>query len=103
MNANSSDSMIDVLKEAVMTEIKGHQLYTHAAETTDDPAARAMFEDLAKDEEQHVQILQAQLESYTKEGKLNLSEVNPGEVDHAAGHIIDDDFRRSLRRRTPSR
>lgn len=98
MNASPSDSMINVLKEAVMTEIKGHQLYTHAAETTDDPAARAMFEDLANDEQQHVQILQAQLESYTKVGKLDLSDINPAEVDHGASHIIDDQFRKSIRR-----
>ena len=98
MDEAKKQQMIDVLKEAVMTEIKGHQLYTHAAETTEDGAARAMFEDLAKDEQQHVQILQTQLESYINEGKLNLDEIHPAEVDHGAGHIIDDNFRKSLQR-----
>ncbi len=98
MDEAKKQKMIDVLKEAVMTEIKGHQLYTHAAETTEDGAARAMFEDLAKDEQQHVQILQSQLESYMNEGKLDLSGIHPAEVDHGAGHIIDDNFRKSLRR-----
>lgn len=98
MDEARKQRIIDVLKEAVMTEIKGQQLYNHAAQTTEDPAARAMFEDLAKDEEQHVRILQAQLESYRDEGKMDLSQVHPAEVDHGASHIIDDGFRRSVKR-----
>ena len=98
MDEARKQRIIDVLKEAVMTEIKGQQLYSHAARTTEDPAARAMFEDLAKDEEQHVRILQAQLEGYRNEGKMDLSQIHPAEVDHGASHVIDDDFRRSVKR-----
>jgi rubrerythrin len=98
MDEAKKKRMIEVLKEAVMTEIKGHQLYSHAAETTEDSAAKAMFEDMAKDEEQHVRILQTQLENFTNEGRLKLDEIHPAAVDHGASHIIDDSFRKSLRR-----
>jgi rubrerythrin len=90
--------MIEAVKAAVMTEIKGQQLYEHAASTTEDPTARAMFEALAHDEDDHVRILQAQYKSLMKEGKVDISMVNPAELDHGAGHVIDDEFRKSIKR-----
>jgi rubrerythrin len=81
-----------------MTEIKGQQLYSHAALQTEDPTTKAMFEKLARDEQEHVHILEMQYNSLRTDGKLDLSEVHPGEVDQGAAFIIDDGFRKSLRR-----
>jgi len=36
----------------------------------------------------------------TREGRLDLSQVKPGEVDEGAGTVIDDNFRKSLKRGT---
>ena len=58
MNDKKHQNMIEAVKAAVMVEIKGQQLYSHAAMQTEDPAARAMFEALARDEDDHVRILQ---------------------------------------------
>ncbi len=90
--------MIDAIKEALMVEIKGQQLYSHAVTQTDDPAARAMFEALAKDEEDHVRILKAQYKSLMEEGKIDLSVVHPVELDHGSHHVVDDAFKKSLKR-----
>ncbi|MCK5481859.1 MAG: ferritin family protein, partial [Gammaproteobacteria bacterium] len=90
--------MIKIIKDAVMVEVKGQQLYTHAATEAEDPAARAMFEMLAKDEDDHVRILTNQYKSLIAEGKLNLDEVHPAAVDHGSQDVVTDDFKRSIKR-----
>ena len=92
--------MIEAIKTALMVEIKGQQLYSHAVTQTDDPAARAMFEALSRDEEDHVRILKAQYKSLMEDGKIDLTAVHPAEVDHGSHHVIDDAFKRSLKRGT---
>lgn len=94
------ERVLSALREAIMTEIKGQQLYSHAAVQTQDPAARSMFESLARDEEVHVSMLQAQYDTMGRTGHLDLRGVHPAEVDHGSGHIVDDAFRKSLRRGT---
>lgn len=98
MNDPKRQRMLEALRTAIMTEIKGQQLYSHAAMQTEDPAARSMFEKLARDEQEHVHILEIQYNSLASDGKLDLDRVHPGEVDQGAGFIIDDSFRKSLKR-----
>ncbi len=90
--------MIKAIKDAVMVEVKGQQLYSHAAEKAEDPAARAMFEMLAKDEDDHVRILMNQYKSLVEKGKLDLSDVHPAEVDHGSQTVITDDFKKAVQR-----
>lgn len=90
--------MVEAVKTALMTEIKGQQLYSHAVTQTKDPSARAMFEALAKDEEEHVRLLKAQYKSLMETGRIDLADVHPGEVDHGSAPIIDDTFKKSLKR-----
>ncbi len=99
MNAEQKkEQMIKIIKDAVMVEVKGQQLYNHAATEAKDPAARAMFEMLAKDEDDHVRILMTQYKSLMSDGKLNLDEVHPAEVDHGAATVVTDDFKKSVQR-----
>ena len=93
-------AMIKAVKDAVMVEIKGQQLYSHAAKQTEDPQAKAMFEMLAKDENDHVRILTTQYESLMKDGRIDLSQIDPAEVDHGSHEVINDDFKRSMKRGT---
>ncbi|MGD9549084.1 MAG: ferritin family protein [Candidatus Krumholzibacteriia bacterium] len=91
-------AMIKAIKDAVMVEVKGQQLYSHAATTAEDPAAKAMFEMLAKDEDDHVRILMSQYRHLVEEGKLNLDDVHPAEVDHGSHDVINDQFKKSVQR-----
>ena len=99
MNADpKKQEMIKAIKDAVMVEIKGQQLYSHAARETTDPQAKAMFAMLAKDEDDHVRILMSQYKSLMEEGRINLDDVHPAEVDHGSHSIINDEFKRAIRR-----
>ncbi|MCB1182188.1 ferritin family protein [bacterium] len=90
--------MIKVIKDAVMVEVKGQQLYSHAASEATDPAAKAMFEMLARDEDDHVRILMTQYKSLMEAGKLNLDDVHPAAVDHGSADVITDDFKKAVKR-----
>ncbi|PID78576.1 hypothetical protein CSA17_06545 [bacterium DOLJORAL78_65_58] len=98
MSDPKKDAMIQAIKDALMVEIKGQQLYAHAAETTQDPAAKAMFNMLAKDEDDHVNILKTQHRSLMEDGCINLDDVHPAEVDHGSQDVITDGFKKSIKR-----
>jgi rubrerythrin len=51
---------LSVLREAVRNELDGKAMYLQAAEGTQDELGKTMFRSFAKEEEQHVHILQAQ-------------------------------------------
>ncbi|MFO7652839.1 MAG: ferritin family protein [Candidatus Krumholzibacteriia bacterium] len=100
MSDSQKQAMIQAVKDALMVEIKGKELYSHAATQTEDPAARVLFETLARDEEDHVRVLQVQYRSLVEDGRVDLTRVHPAEVDHGSGKIVDDQFKRSLKRGT---
>ena len=93
-------TMMEVVKEALLAEVKGYQLYSHAADKTDDPAVEAIFRSLANDEEKHVEILKAQAKSLFDTGSLDLGVVSTTELGGGSHAIIDDDFKRSLKKGT---
>ena len=98
MSDESKQAVIKAIKDAVMVEVKGQQLYSHAAEKAEDPAAKAMFQMLAKDEDDHVRILMNQYKNLVEKGKLDLQDVHPAEVDHGSSTVITDDFKKSVQR-----
>ena len=61
--------LLEPIKQAIMLEIHGLQFYKVAAGRCSNPAAREMFEDLAKDEIRHRAELERQFRSILKESK----------------------------------
>ena len=60
---------LEPLRQGMINEIRGRKFYLEAAERSGDPAGAKMFESLARDEEQHLKILQQQYRAVTKDGK----------------------------------
>lgn len=98
MSDASKQAVIKAIKDAVMVEVKGQQLYHHAAQQAEDVAAKKMFEMLAADEDDHVRILMNQYKSLVEAGKLDLENVHPAEVDHGSQTVITDDFKKAVQR-----
>ena len=59
-----------------------------------------IFESLAKDEEAHIAILKTQAKNLFDGGKLDLGVVSTMEVGDGSHAIIDDAFKRSLKKGT---
>ena len=100
MTDDVKTAMMEVVKEALLAEVKGHQLYSHAANATTDPAVKGIFDSLAKDEEAHIAILKDQITSLFAGGKLDIGVVSSMEVGAGSHAIIDDAFKRSLKKGT---
>jgi len=98
MSDQNKDALIKAIKDALMVEVKGQQLYSHAAKETKDPAARAMFEMLARDEDDHVKILSVQYKSLMEGGQINLDAIDPAELDHGSQTVVNDEFKKSIKR-----
>lgn len=60
---------LSVLRDAVRNELDGKTMYLQAAEQTTDNLGRSMFRSFAKEEEQHVHILQAQYAKVSESGE----------------------------------
>lgn len=97
MSAETKQKMIEAVKGAIMVELKGQQLYSHAVTQAQDPEAKVLFETLAADEEEHVRILEHQFKFLVDEGQLDLKAINPAELDHGSHPVIDDAFKKKLR------
>lgn len=54
------------LEKAIEDEIAAQQNYKKLAESTDDPQAQAMFEQMVKDEANHEKLLRSRLEAISK-------------------------------------
>ena len=70
------DQILQALKQAIQAEVEGHHFYLMAARTTQDAKGRKVFEQLAKDEVEHMEHLRAQyrtvLGSGLPDGNLSL-------------------------------
>jgi rubrerythrin len=62
--------MIEGLRQAMQAERTGHEFYKMAAKTTEDPAGREVFEQLAQEEAEHFNFLAAHYRSLMAEGRL---------------------------------
>jgi rubrerythrin len=99
MADTKKSAQVDAIKDALMVEIKGNELYSHAAEQATHPDVKSMFEMLARDEEKHLQILQAQFKSLMEEGRIDLSIIDPSAIEESTREVITENFKKSVERR----
>jgi rubrerythrin len=57
---------IDILKEAILLERRGYSFYLKVAEQSAHAAVREFFENMAAEEERHIEILESQFSAYAR-------------------------------------
>ncbi len=60
--------VLEAVKSAIITELRGEEIYQAATERASDPAAKQMFESLAIDERQHKAFLESNFKSLLEDG-----------------------------------
>lgn len=60
--------VLEAVKSAIITELRGEEIYQAAFERATDPAAKQMFESLAVDERQHKAFLEQNFKSLLETG-----------------------------------
>ena len=62
------DAISDILRKAFQVEVDGHTFYSMAMEAATKPAARKLFERLARDETEHKAYIMAVMKRYEEHG-----------------------------------
>ncbi len=84
--------VLEAVKTAIITELRGEEIYKAAAERATDPAAKQMFESLAADETQHKIFLEKNFKSLLETGTWSVPAVaeNLTPLDHT--EVISSEF-----------
>ena len=61
---------LDILKSAILLEIRGKDFYQKAADTAENETVKDFFQQMADDETGHIQILSDQFKTVQAEGKF---------------------------------
>lgn len=88
-------SVTDILKEAILLEMRGQAFYSNVAEKSDNEAAKEFFQLMAKEEGEHIRFLKEQYSSYTKDEKF----VAPKEIetdDETVTRILTDKIKKEI-------
>jgi rubrerythrin len=77
--------VVEAVKTAIITELRGLEIYKAAAERTTEPSARLMFESLANDEAHHKEFLEKNFKSLLGKGTWSVPATpeNLSPLDHS--------------------
>ena len=84
--------VLEAVKTAIITELRGFEIYKAAAERAADPSARQMFEQLADDEKHHKDFLEKNFRSLIDKGEwaIPATPQNLSPLDHT--DIVTPEF-----------
>lgn len=69
MEETTLKAVLEAVKTAIITELRGYEIYKAAAERAQDPDVKTMFESLARDEAMHKQFLERNYQGLLQEGR----------------------------------
>lgn len=89
--------VLEAVKTAIITELRGYEIYRAAAERTTDASAKQMFQSLADDERHHKEFLEKNFKSLLEHGTwaVPATPENLSPLDHS--EIITADFLKRVR------
>lgn len=92
MNSSTQKLVLEAVKTAIITELRGLEIYQAAAAQASDPAAKQMFRALAEDEKAHKDFLEANYRSLLSTGEWSVpaTPANLSPLEHS--EIITPEF-----------
>jgi len=84
--------VLEAVKAAIITELRGEEIYQAAAERATDPAAKQMFESLAADERQHKAFLEKNFRSLLEDGTWSIPATAENLTPLDNSDVINDEF-----------
>jgi len=86
----STPNALEILKKALLLEMRGKSFYEKAANSAEDPVVADFFVKLAEDEVQHVEILSEQYKSYKKDGTFKAPNLDASHESIAVAVLTDE-------------
>jgi rubrerythrin len=91
-----SKSAEDILKTAILLELRGKAFYTTAARETNSEAVRKIFTMMAEEEDDHIQFLSRQFTEFQKNGKFAANDIKNPVDDTDAAKILSDQVKKEI-------
>lgn len=87
----------DILKEAILLEMRGKAFYSNVASKTESKSAKKIFEQMASEEEEHIAFLSRQFQNFAKNHVfLGIEDVEETADDEAAMSILTEELRKEI-------
>lgn len=86
----------EILKGALLLEIRGKSFYEHSAMNAKSTAAKEIFEMMAREEDKHVNIIKKQYENVMEKSKLEAPEHMETPFKDIAEKVMTDKFKREV-------
>ena len=90
------DVILDILKDAILLELKGQAFYQTVANGSTQPAVKEFFEKMAEEEKRHAEVLSEQFRSYQADSKFTDIPKEPVGGDEAAMQVLSDQVRERI-------
>ena len=91
----SDTNPVDILKQALLLEMRGRSFYTKVAQQTQEGPVREFFEMMAEEEKQHVNELSRQYKAYQADGRFIDTEEVSGK-DAVANRVLTDQLKQRV-------
>jgi len=86
----------DILKTAILLELRGKAFYTTAAREANSEAVRKIFTMMAEEENDHIQFLSRQFAEFQKNGKFAANDDTIPVNDTDAAKILSDQVKKEI-------
>jgi rubrerythrin len=91
-----SKSAEDILKTAILLELRGKAFYTTAARESKSDAVRKIFTMMAEEEEEHIRFLSRQFAEFQKTGKFVKNNIADPVDDTEAAIILSEQVKKEI-------
>jgi rubrerythrin len=92
MDKATLKTVIEAVRKAIITELRGYEIYKAAAEKTTDADARRMFESLANDERAHKDFLEKNYQGLLQSGEWTIPATPENLTPDDHSEIITEEF-----------
>ena len=86
----------DILKTAILLELRGKAFYTTTARETESEAVREIFTIMAEEEDAHIEYLSRQFAEYERNGKFARNDIADSVDDTEAAMILSEQVKNEI-------
>lgn len=91
-----ANSVLEILKQAILLESRGKAFYKKIAEQTDNNAVRDFFEIMAAEEQKHIQVLSEQYKAFRRRQKFSPGDYDANDTSQVASKVLTQEIKAKI-------
>ena len=92
----SEDRAVEILKNAILLEKRGHAFYHQVAEQASGKAVKQFFEFMAEEETKHIRVLSDQFKAYQDNNKFDPGDFNDDRGSDVASNVLTREMKAEI-------